>query len=351
MKARRLSWISVALTAGLLTMSTSAQEIPEITVEAVLANGEVVTLPTLCESQVLEIMRAVGAPTNTLGVPIVPRDVTLRLTGAELTSQTIHTQWEFGDLDFNRMDDPGVDQDLAPQVALDPVMPGAQRVRFGAPLQGQVLAIVDTRRGQTCINAAILEDSAPVRADILAEIETQIDGMQAQQELSSPGDTDIRERVTRVRADMRTVAVGLESYFVDCNAYPAWISGASEHSLSLGNSLLRSMPTFRRHEPGGLMTLTTPIAYLTSLRHDPFNRGSAYFTDEESVGMPVSAFSYFSDERGWILVSPGPDGDFDITPTLQYSSKTAQPSTDLVQRSYDPTNGTISGGDLFRVRQ
>ncbi|NUP88654.1 MAG: hypothetical protein HUU25_02405 [Candidatus Sumerlaeia bacterium] len=155
----------------------------------------------------------------------------------------------------------------------------------------------------------------------------------------------IREAVSRIRADMRAMATAIESYYVDCNAYPAWVSADSSESIVQGNSVLAAMPTFRRGilPPGGRcvipLTLTTPIAYITSLVPDPFN-----------PDVP-STFAYYTDGPGWILLSPGPDGDFDVNPRTVYKSELAQPSAELLVLSYDPTNGTISDGDLWRVRQ
>jgi hypothetical protein len=60
--------------------------------------------------------------------------------------------------------------------------------------------------------------------------------------------------------------------------------------------------------------------------------------------------SYYCDGGGWILISAGPDGDYDIDPQKLYNSSVPQPSTELLSRSYDPTNGTVSDGDIFRVK-
>jgi hypothetical protein len=157
-------------------------------------------------------------------------------------------------------------------------------------------------------------------------------------------DQAVRESVSRTRSDLRSMAVALESYFVDNNSYPAWVQGSDADSQVQGNSILASMPTFRRavgSSPGGTglpMTLTTPVAYLTAYMADPFN------------GQSPNTFSYFSDVRGWILLSPGPDGDFDVAPSVDYKSSMPQPSPELLLLAYDPTNGEVSGGDIYRVR-
>lgn len=69
-------------------------------------------------------------------------------------------------------------------------------------------------------------------------------------------------------------------------------------------------------------------------------------------GSPVDGF-------GWVLVSAGPDGDYDIAGEWDvYDPSQPQPSARLLggtNRSgsaitYDPTNGTISDGDIWHVK-
>jgi hypothetical protein len=160
-----------------------------------------------------------------------------------------------------------------------------------------------------------------------------------------PSDAQIRETVSRVRSDMRSVATALESYFIDHNSYPVTIEGGSEKSITTGNALLEGMPTFHRtvgeaQGMGAPFSLTTPIAYLTSYFSDPFNPGGG-----------IGTYSCHTISNGWILVSPGPDGVFDIDPMADYTTGMGQPGPELMALGYDPTNGTVSGGDLFRVRQ
>ena len=112
-------------------------------------------------------------------------------------------------------------------------------------------------------------------------------------------------------------------------------------SIDSGNPHLDKMSTFRRYEPGGAVTITTPIAYLLGYSRDSF---------EVKQG-PVDTFAYFSTANGWILSSPGPDGDFDIVLENAYNPSISQPSRELIALAYDPTNGTISDGDIFRVKQ
>ncbi len=152
-------------------------------------------------------------------------------------------------------------------------------------------------------------------------------------------------KVGRVKADMRSMATGLESYYVDCSFYPAWVPGSDPLAFNKAPAT-RNMPSLRLgvniHGAIVPITLTTPIAYLTRYFEDPFQLAP---TD------PQPTFVYYADINGWVLISPGPDGDYDIDPELDYRSDITQPSEDILLKGYDPTNGLMSNGDIFRVKQ
>ena len=151
----------------------------------------------------------------------------------------------------------------------------------------------------------------------------------------------VRSKVSRVRADQRSFATALEAYFVDNNAYPAMASDPDDYAGSKGLAE-KGIPSFRRHKgPGHPMALTTPIAYLT--RHLP-----------DAFGGEGDSFGYYTVQgektSGWIVWSPGPDKRYDLDWKV-YDPDVPQPSTELIPYMYDPTNGTVSRGDIFRVKQ
>jgi len=193
-----------------------------------------------------------------------------------------------------------------------------------------------------------------------------------------------RSKVTRVKADQRTIATALESYYIDNNTYPTQDSstgnGTTEPAMGAGVNQMAAavsttqgealMPTFRIKRSGDdkLMTLTTPISYITSYFTDPF------------ADTKTAAFAYSQTPKGfgtgWILWSYGPDTDENgpfmdasykaggdirvIAPeggwTVQvaetyYNAGGSVPSGDLLAITYDPTNGTTSNGDVWRVKQ
>lgn len=175
-------------------------------------------------------------------------------------------------------------------------------------------------------------------------------------------DAKFRSQVARARADMRSIATGLEAYFIDNKCYPAWGVG-EEGANSFGGpgTGVYDIPTFRiwknANEWGTFSILTTPISYLVSYYRDPF-------ADTEGA-----TFGYYSDWEGWIMWSWGSDRDefereqWDLAPDVKkvYASEDAQPTLTLLTGTssapaheaytYDPTNGTVSPGDVWRVKQ
>jgi prepilin-type N-terminal cleavage/methylation domain-containing protein len=154
-----------------------------------------------------------------------------------------------------------------------------------------------------------------------------------------------RAKVSRCRADMRTIATGLESYMTDFTKYPPdafWY-------------LLNARPL-----PGLLLcVMTTPVAYLTSLPEVPFYDKSytpsdpgyrnyrywAQNTKKVYVGSPSCPLCRDIGKE-WVVYSIGPDltnswGSWALLGDEQFYS--------LGGEYYDPTNGTISSGDIIRL--
>jgi type II secretory pathway pseudopilin PulG len=131
-----------------------------------------------------------------------------------------------------------------------------------------------------------------------------------------------RAKVSRVRSDLRTMATAIESYYVDYVTYA---------------------PTDR------ISALTTPIAYLTRLFEDPFSTSGGtfrYYSPPRPAAPPY--------QPGWIVWSPGPDQQYDLTmENIGQAYDPRQPVLPplLSELTYDPTNGTTSRGDVWRVKQ
>lgn len=163
-------------------------------------------------------------------------------------------------------------------------------------------------------------------------------------------------RVARARADMRMLATAIETYYVDNMQYPAAATAGSVDTAPLPKGWPRTRTFMAPNR--GMSTITTPIGYITGYPDDPFASTSGL------------TYRYFTDRRGgWILGSFGPDQDEQTGGDLQwqrpiavYRGDISQPSPELLSGShplappgstytYDPTNGTYSEGDVWRIKQ
>lgn len=180
-------------------------------------------------------------------------------------------------------------------------------------------------------------------------------------------EAQVRAKVSRVKSDMRALATAVETYHIDCNKYPAYSNPLDEAYPGYNNHTGPSASRFELKVP---VRLTTPIAYMSTLFNDTFPNAASdagdsstphpfhYCTDDDGFtadptgtpGLdqyPVKALftmvdrssdneiMYSNTSMQWLLLSHGPDNDHD------------SPDEGLSPRSYDPTNGTVSSGDLY----
>lgn len=117
-----------------------------------------------------------------------------------------------------------------------------------------------------------------------------------------------RAKVSRMQNDMRSLVVGIESYHVEYNRYPR--QGPNDTCVLAID---------------GLPEVTTPIAYVTTYVND-------IFRTEDGKQKPLKYGVCTSGTPYWYLWSYGPDLRDQMAITI-----------------YDPTNGTISAGDLKRT--
>jgi prepilin-type N-terminal cleavage/methylation domain-containing protein len=184
-----------------------------------------------------------------------------------------------------------------------------------------------------------------------------------------------KARRARVLNDLAELGKAIESYYLDHRAYPApdnSLTGAgANQNLPDASRFFRALPTFRSRMPGEeLAMLTTPIAYIPAYPNDIFATSKAatfsYSTpDEFTLGEGIV-------ERGWIAWSVGPGRGDNIDNGGGYSGpiglvnvgvagqtriasnfynpRTFHPSPALIHASYDPTNGSISPGVIWRSK-
>jgi len=170
-----------------------------------------------------------------------------------------------------------------------------------------------------------------------------------------------RSKVSRAKSDQRTITTALESYRVDNNRYPPAAASEDGTTNNIVNDEGLGTPVQPRIQR--LAWLTTPISYLSSILNDPFAAGvsdpnpvnenfpvftywDAPFTDNTKInntflGSPDDVYEDMPDVQNqtgqWILFSFGPDQDFEAE------------TGNSVLRVCDPTNGTISNGDVIRA--
>ena len=150
-----------------------------------------------------------------------------------------------------------------------------------------------------------------------------------------------RSKVSRMKSDLRMLAGAIESYAVDANAYPP-------HRMPDGSEIAY---------PDRYVPLTTPIAFITSIpERDVFYRGDITGTGGSERWISWTNFRNFPDTHAlapakgthkWMLRSRGPDGENEsnaVRNAYMVSGLSAAPSM-----LYDPTNGTISRGDILRT--
>ncbi len=171
-------------------------------------------------------------------------------------------------------------------------------------------------------------------------------------------EAQVRSKVSRARADLRTLAGALESYMIDWNKYPC--DGAL-YSWNYPNYPC----DYWWYVPD---TVTTPVAYVTNaVLVDPFRKGindwgpdvklqryRYWYIDMTwgTVGTRSSAASFYDFLKSWYdswkLNSAGPDKTYG-----PYYDTGSYPGTAYSQLPipYDPTNGTVSNGDVMRSQK
>jgi prepilin-type N-terminal cleavage/methylation domain-containing protein len=181
-------------------------------------------------------------------------------------------------------------------------------------------------------------------------------------------EAQVRAKVSRGRSDMRSMATALEAYCVDANAYPQ----CHTYGIANGGDQSPRIPVLER--------LSTPVAYIgNALTRDVFvirGRHSASTAVALAVATPVpvaaddavaksNSFIYQSwnseqratvstgwyepkkvTARAWTLHSAGPDCCYHNLGGVLSNEREIDGPILLI---YDPTNGTVSFGSLYRA--
>ena len=153
-------------------------------------------------------------------------------------------------------------------------------------------------------------------------------------------EAQVRSKVARVKNDLRVLDEALAMFHTDNRKYPEVIPPPEE--IELGGGWL-------------MKPLTTPVAYISSLPSDPFTPAR----EPEPLMPPEGRRTYHytsypippDPAQVWAVKSNGPDLVCDTwglykgySPGLFYGQDPELEDWAL----YDPTNGTMSRGDIFR---
>ncbi len=157
-----------------------------------------------------------------------------------------------------------------------------------------------------------------------------------------------RTKVARVKSDMRTLVVAIQTYAVEHNKIPLDADDTNPPNMDIYNQ--------KKWYPH----LTTPVCYLNAVPYDPFNNKFHQPSATEMTGIlfpgsPPHPYAYLTEggyypnpyrpsqptHRGvpkkFGLTSLGPNRIFDSA------------SEQGVNDTYDSTNGTKSRGDIIRT--
>lgn len=155
----------------------------------------------------------------------------------------------------------------------------------------------------------------------------------------------IRAKVARVESELRMLGNMLEIYRTDNESYPPENYQSDLLVPVYGTASTLALPNAIKLKP-----LTTPIAYITRLPPDPFDPGNDsvnqiqphtyHYACRNDLLYPDSSFFDGKNEEGcrgeWVLQSYGPDHGIDLGLYTYWQFP-----------RYDPTNGTISLGNVL----
>ena len=171
-------------------------------------------------------------------------------------------------------------------------------------------------------------------------------------------EAQIRSKVSRLYADYRTCGMALEAYHVDHGTYiNPWFNGREEAPMPEPNWTGGWLVLDGGGGKSGVgWQLTTPVAYITSIPDDPFwiDHGIKHYGVPMHHAGPLywgvlraNNLTWFppphtihSSLHKYFLESCGPD-------LAQHGFSPAGPGPYYI---YDPTNGTVSTGDIWYIQ-
>lgn len=189
-------------------------------------------------------------------------------------------------------------------------------------------------------------------------------------------DAQVRSKVSRTKADMRSLATAIESYAVTETRPP--LGYWSRRSFTGFSGHTGETWDFDTEHP--LLVLTTPVAYISRLPKDVFTAASGimvastgsigapkassnfWYETSSPINSPISGglgpgtgtstriaaglYDMYKNDYKWVLESPGPTRKrYDYSNLINDGGNNTNSLT--LQVVYDPTNGSISEGHIL----
>ncbi|MFH1739546.1 MAG: prepilin-type N-terminal cleavage/methylation domain-containing protein [bacterium] len=134
----------------------------------------------------------------------------------------------------------------------------------------------------------------------------------------------MRATVARMESDMKAIGDALLMYRIDNKCYFRW----------QGNNPYTE-----------LMPLTTPVAYIATIPHDPFRLTTRSTHNSATANYDYTSYGKLGCMTDWLIHGLGPDADedtgvFDLDPALAEN-------TLFKTKLYQPSNGLVSSGDVI----
>jgi len=181
-----------------------------------------------------------------------------------------------------------------------------------------------------------------------------------------------RAKVSRAKADERTMATAIESYAVDWNMAP--VGPATRNPTTCPDCVGWMIPDGMGNRNAiAQAMLTTPVAYITGILDDPFKTTGQFNKNQGTWGPGSRLFQYQeitmvaqkkadlgnknntwlkAYEMGytWGFYSVGPARN--VAGTFPNVLRGVNPTNPVVTYfSYDPSNGTMSAGWVIRTNK
>jgi len=167
---------------------------------------------------------------------------------------------------------------------------------------------------------------------------------------------DVRSRISQSATDMRSIAQALEAYKIDQKQYPM---DFQFYQLGPGSHFdpFSYLPLGR---------LTTPVAYLIALPRDAFKYEYGVWDGGQwdfgykadlmwrNYVLPTAQINPDARlDKHWALFSPGPNQRSNNGPWAMFGEEILNSTGPFAGGGpgclYDPTNGTVSAGDIVRT--